>query len=333
MDLSTESDRPQPRSLATIHGADLSDTQIVDNLPSTVVNKILEKLPANLTLRAEFATTIFAGLIGGICFSLFNMQPASATGAMLQEAIHFVHTSDPGESAFDLGHRQEQLLTLFRFTVMLCALGAGTGWGRMGRIALWDYPSPRLRLLGRSVVPLMSALALVVLTWALHTNDRHLDNLQRTYICSMFAFSTGLLWGIMPADNMTTARSFLVKRAALGDLWAVRQIVLFLFCVGFAGSLYQFINISHPSMHIIGSLVVLFGLMDTSYLASSVFLESPLPPESDKQLKPWAPAISTTLAILFGIIAVSYGATLDSNHRPSARATISAPATHETAIP
>lgn len=296
----------KPRGEATFDPATVETGPTeVPALTRDVAAAIIPPANATVTMAAEFTTTIFAGMIGGICISLFEMQPASATGAILQEAINFIREPAPGTDNL-LAYRQNQILALFQFTVMLSGIAAGTGWGRLGRIFLAAHPDPRLRLVAKCCVPAVAGLALVALTITLHTGERTLNEIQQTWICALFAVSVGLLWGIMPAEAMTTARSFLLKRAALGDLWALRQIVLFMFCVGFTGSLYQHINVTNPSLHLVGSIVVFFGLLDTGYMASGAFLQLPLPDSSLNPLKRWAPVISTAMMILFAVLTFLY---------------------------
>ena len=269
----------------------------------------VERLKAAITvaqrLRGEFTTTIFSGLIGGVCIALFNMQPASTTGAMLQEALHFV--KDPFIEGVDTtAARQMQVQTLLHFSVMLLALGTGTGWGRAGRLRAAHTGSPFLQRILRFMVSTAAAVALFSLTFCLYSNDWTLGAWHQTWVCGLFAFATGLLWGIMPEDNATTARSFLVKRAALGDLWALRQIVLFLFCVGFAVTLYQNIIVANVSLHLIGTIVLGLGLVDTAYIASSVHLASPLPKTPQTDATRWAPIVCTVLTAAFTIACLSY---------------------------
>jgi hypothetical protein len=256
-------------------------------------------------LRGEFTTTIVSGLIGGVCISLFSMQPASATGAMLQEALHFVRdptvVTDGGAMS-----RQMQVLTLLQFSVMLLSLGTGTAWGRAGRLRAAQTGSVLLHRLLHFIVPIASAIAVISLTICLYSNGRNLGGWQQTWICGLFALATGLLWGIMPEDNATTARSFLVKRAALGDLWAVRQIILFAFCVGFAVTLYQSIMATNASLHLIGTVVLGLGLIDTGYLASSIHLAAPLPQAPQTNSARWAPIVCPMLAAIFVFVCLGY---------------------------
>ena len=266
-------------------------------------------------LRGEFTTTIFSGLTGGLCVALFNMQPASTTGAMLQEALHFV--KDPiVAGAESTAARQMQVLTLLQFSVMLLALGTGTGWGRAGRLRAAHTGSPYLQRILRFMVSTASALALFSLTFCLHANNWILSPWHQTWACGLFAFSTGLLWGIMPEDNATTARSFLMKRAALGDLWALRQIILFLFCVGFAVTLYQNIIVANLSLHLIGTIVLGLGLMDTAYIASSVHLANPLPNTPQTDAARWAPIVCTVLMVAFTIACLSYAGQVSVTDNP-----------------
>jgi len=281
--------------LSAIPGSEATETR------SREIEQLKASMAAAQRLRGEFSTTIYSALIGGVCISLFNMQPASATGAMLQEAMHFVH--DPLVSS-DLPaglSRQLQVLTLLQFSVMLTALGAGTGWGRVARLRAADGNHPWLQRSVRYFVSVSSALALICLTIALYSNGRALTGWQQTWISAQFAFSNGLLWGLLPEDNATTARSFLVKRAALGDLWAIRQIVLFLFCVGFAVTLYQNIIVTNSSLHLIGTIVLGLGLVDTGYLASSVSLASPMPATPQTDANRFAPYVSTALMFGFAV--------------------------------
>jgi hypothetical protein len=227
-------------------------------------------------LRAEFSTTIFSGIIGGICVTLFGMQPASATGAMLQEALHFVR--DPGTvAAGTVMDRQGQILTLLQFAVMLSAIAVGTGWGRVARVALEQSQKRSVRFVLRIMVSIMSAVAVACLSHTLHHEGRTLSSWSQTWVCALFGFDIGLLWGIMPGENITTARTFLLKRAALGDLWALRQIVLFLFCVGFTVSVYHAASTTLAPLRLLGTIVIVIGLLDTGYMASSSYLDMPLP--------------------------------------------------------
>lgn len=256
-------------------------------------------------LRGEFSTTIFSGLIGGVCVSLFSMQPASSTGAMLQEALHFV--KDPiVAGANDIHARQMQVLTLLQFSVMLLSLGTGTAWGRVARLRATQTGNVLLHRALHYMVSAAAALAITSLTVCLYSNGRMLGGWEQTWVCGLFAFATGLLWGIMPEDNATTARSFLVKRAALGDLWAVRQIVLFLFCVGFAVTLYQNIIVTNVSLHLIGTIVLGLGLIDTAYLASCVHLAAPLPQTPQTNAARWSPIVCTVMTAVFALACLGY---------------------------
>ena len=305
---------PQDVPAAAPFGMPHADGHEGDTVPADEAKfaqtRELERLKGSMAaaqrLRGEFSTTIFSALIGGVCISLFNMQPASATGAMLQEGMHFVH--DP-LVATDLPtglSRQLQVLTLLRFSVMLTAVGAGTGWGRVARLRSADGKHPWLQRAIKYFVSASSVFALACLTIALYTNDRAMSGWQQTWICALFAFSNGILWGLLPEDNATTARSFLVKRAALGDLWAVRQMVLFLFCVGFAVTLYQNIIVTNSSLHLIGTIVLGLGLADTGYLASSVSLATPMPAVPQTDASRIAPYVSTALMIGFTIACFVY---------------------------
>jgi len=305
---------PQDAPAAAPFGMPHADGREPDAVPADEAviaqTREIERLKGSMAaaqrLRGEFSTTIFSALIGGVCVSLFNMQPASATGAMLQEGMHFVH--DP-LVATDLPtglSRQLQVLTLLRFSVMLMAVAAGTGWGRVARLRAAEGNRRWLQGSIRYFVSAGSVFALACLTVALYSSEQALSGWQQTWICALFAFSNGILWGLLPEDNATTARSFLIKRAALGDLWAVRQVVLFLFCVGFAVTLYQNIIVTNASLHLIGTIVLGLGLADTGYLASSVSLATPMPVARQTDANRIAPYVSTALMIVFAIACFAY---------------------------
>ena len=93
---------------------------------------------------AELFATVVAGIIGGICLSILEVQPVSATGAILQETLSFtdgsksllfIHSKHIDETALKhiTGHdlsNAVQGLVVFRLFAMIFPIVFGVQLGR-----------------------------------------------------------------------------------------------------------------------------------------------------------------------------------------------------------
>lgn len=231
---------------------------------SETVSMSSESDRARTTARAELAATVFGAIIGGLCLSQFGIQPASATGAMLQKGLHYTRPLILPEGS-DL--RDDHLRLFVQFSVVLFAVASGTCVGRMCRL------NQRFQPLTWLSVPAISVAGTFITALFLY-HDWPLDYWHRTWLSALFASAVGILWGVMPNAQTTTARSALLKRAALGERWAAFQVLVFLLFVGLTVGAFHDLRPEQPS-GLVGVALLAALLLVTSHLATLMYLEIP----------------------------------------------------------
>lgn len=238
------------------------------------MNRRSERLDENI---AEIAATVFGAVIGGICISQLGVQPASTTGAMLQEAMHYVQPPLAG-SLTSAAKTDLQIMNFLQFSVVLFAIAFGTCLGRTMRLSL------KLRNVTLIAVPALSVVAIALTTRDLYTQGV-ITYVGKSLLGALFGTSMGILWGGgMPRAQSTTARSALVKRAALGEWSAAVQAAAFLLIVGVVVSTFYELG---PKQKLRLAGVLFFGLISvgSGYVATERYLritddgKEPPPPQ------------------------------------------------------
>lgn len=178
---------------------------------------------------AEICATIVAAFVGGICLSQLNLQPVSATGAMLQEVIQLAQGNDNGASSGSIILRNvvftnpamQIYINALRFLALVLSVALGTIIGRK---------SARTES-GKNILPFVVAIVItigafvtVLFTWKSFVE---INVFFSCLISLIFGVGIGIMWGAMPEDSQTTAKSALLKQAALGFVMPICQVLGF----------------------------------------------------------------------------------------------------------
>lgn len=186
--------------------------------------------------NGEWSATVVGSILGCICLLLFNQQPVSATGALFQEIIHWrPETCIAGDQLC-----QVRPMTIMRFFIMILTMVVGTQAGHYG--ALFLFKKDRLLVVA---VPTLVAIGLGMTVYSCILLKDNRNALLDTVNISVFALAIGLIWGMMPGETQTTARSGLLKRAALGYSDAYLQVGTFF--VASVITIYSFHSIINDS--------------------------------------------------------------------------------------
>ena len=189
---------------------------------------------------AEFSATIAAGYVGAMALSQLGQQPVSATGALLQQIIHLASANTFGTTGMGTTHHamwfadntsSSSIVLSFLAMTLAIAMGVVVARRLSGTAAakLW-IP----RSIGAAI---LAGTAGAV--W-LSSRDALTSHTLRQADCLVFALSVGALWGLMPHDHQTTARSALLRRAALGEGRAIAQLAVFA-AVGYLTAQFSFV--------------------------------------------------------------------------------------------
>jgi hypothetical protein len=187
----------------------------------SIATKQREEIRRQIVERwAEGTATAVGGIVGGTSIILFGIQPISATGAILQEMLHWVPGA-PNTYAIPG-------IFLLRLLIMLICLIIGTQVGRY-TCANCRKTTARQRTAAVILAGVVAILLLFGGYWiyearalfpsgsfnADHKTEFAGSVWTHTKIVSAIAVAVGLMWGCMPDDAQTTAKSAQLKRLAL----------------------------------------------------------------------------------------------------------------------
>jgi hypothetical protein len=176
------------------------------------------------TQSAEMKATAAAAIIGAILLSLFDLQPVSATGVLLQEAMHF---ANPKKGNVFLGTSEiesqwAQAIVALRALIVILSLAVGMQIGRF----MSFRASVHNHIVSTVTFLLLSGSGFTL--FFIMNEFEYFSSFVRAILSAVFGIATGMIWGCMPDDAQTTARSALLKRAALGETFALYQMGMFI---------------------------------------------------------------------------------------------------------
>jgi len=227
--------------------------------------------------KAEVYSTIVAAMVGGICLSVYDLQPISVTGAMLQEAFHLAHPNRAITFIKTLHNFEAQFIVISRFLVLITTIiitmlltkqiiekiiknredaeaaekkaeteeneakmeeekaetetekeaaqkkkedAQKKKEGEQKKQELYHIPLSR-------TIKILLFVSTLLSIFFIYFGNLSILNVYTLIPIALFSAAVGILWGCMPEAHQTTARSAMLKRAALGEKLAIKQIVAF----------------------------------------------------------------------------------------------------------